>query len=79
MEKDGSYVDRKQSVCSVSMTNIRGIPKTGIVGSKGKQNLDFVTVCKLHLGKVWRICSSIKGKLPGYLGRFLQLASTEQA
>lgn len=57
---------RQKAECGVSMTNIRGIPKTGIVGSKGKQNLDFVTDCKLHLGKVSRIYSPIKGTLPGY-------------
>lgn len=58
-------MDRKQSACSVSMTNIREMPKTGIVGSEGKQNLDFVADCKLHLGKVWRIYRPIKGKLFG--------------
>lgn len=69
----------QKAECAVSMTNIRGIPKTGIVGSRGEQNLNFVTGCKLHLGKVSRIYSPIKGgTLPGYPRRFIQLASTEQ-
>lgn len=45
----------REAECGVSMTNMQGFPKTGIVGSEGKAELGFVTDCKSHSGKVRRI------------------------